>query len=83
MIIQLDSDLTDRLTACAASQDRQPEDVIEELVRGWLETAEPAVIRDDSGEVIGNSEEIDDLLFEARFNEWRQKHGDGGESFVG
>jgi len=39
-------------------------------------------VRDDQGEIIGNSEEIDDVLGEARFNEWLERNGNSGETLA-
>jgi len=82
VILQLDFALSERLVACAASQGREPEEAVEELVLGWVETCERSIVRDDQGEIIGNSEEIDDVLGEARFNEWLERNGNSGETLA-
>lgn len=78
MIVELDSELADRLAACAKSQDREPQDVAEEILKAWVEAVEPYVLKDADGEVIGNTEEIDEVLFESRYKEWLERHGQGG-----
>ena len=82
MILQLDSNLSERLAACAASQSREPDQAVEELVLGWVESCERFIIRNDQGEIVGNLEEINDLLGEARFNEWLERNSSNTETLA-